>query len=177
MPDHRLKRFRQGRDMTGIDIRDDDHMISVPGRVPAGAADDAEHGHPPCLGLIHCAHDVRADSPLRISAADRQDEKGIALAGPADREPIGEYAVPSLVIRPGSQLCDIVDRGVSFNSAQLSEIIDRVRAICGTAANTYKEKAPSLGSEGNKRFDHILDACSINAACNGLNLGKEAVGV
>src|SRR5207248_11355976 len=86
---------------------------------------------------------VDADVALGVAAADREDQQRIIGAESADLEPAGKHRVPPLVIRARGQLGNVVDSRIGLDVAELAEVVDRVAAIAGAAADAEQEKAPA----------------------------------
>ena len=67
----------------------------------------------------------------------------IILVGFAGTQPSGKNTIPSFIIRTSCQFRNIIDRRISFDSAEFSKIVDRMTAVCGTSSNTQQKQTPS----------------------------------
>src|SRR5262249_19677170 len=80
------------------------------------------------------------------------DQQRVAAAQARGVQPVGEAALPALVVDAGGQLRDVVRGGVSLQAAQLAEVVDGVAGVPGRAADAEDEQpAAPLAQRG--QFD------------------------
>ena len=118
------------------------------GGMAAISADDSQNRRADGAREFQSRDDIRADVPLQIATTDRKYKNGIVLAQTAALQPTGEGLRPAFVVRPGGQLRDVVRRRVSFKPGDFSEIVDRMRSVCGAAAEAPGDALEKVTSRG-----------------------------
>ena len=98
------------------------------------------------------------------------------MSAAAHLEPGREDGVPALVIGARGQLGHVVDRAIGLDPAQLSEIVDGMAAIAGTAANADQEQA-ALARPQPLEFGQRLDRGERNIVANLRGRGEKAFSV
>ena len=140
VPDDRLELLDMRRAALGRRV-DDDADVGGLRRRAVGSPDDAEDACAHLPRELDRADEVHGDVVRAASAADREDEDRVLRGEPRGPEPRVEARLPSLVVRPGRELGDVVGGGVRLEVAELAEVVDRVRRVRRTAADTRARRA------------------------------------
>ena len=90
MPNHGLECLGVGRDVCGIDCRDDNGHIGNLRGVSSVAAHDPEDRATALLGELQCAHQIRTDIFFKAAAAYRQDKNRVFSVESASFKPFGK---------------------------------------------------------------------------------------
>src|SRR6185312_3733876 len=94
--------------VVGVDGGDYDRRVGDTRGVPAVAPDDPEDRGAVLARGVDRVDDVRRDVALEVAAAHREDEDRVVGVDPAPAQPLREAGGPTLVVRPGRQLGDVV---------------------------------------------------------------------
>ena len=78
---------------------------------------------------IHGRHQIARHVPFGIPTTDGQHEQSVEVVQVRSDQPVREDTLPPVVIDAGSQFRDIVGRRVRLETAQLTEIVDRMRGM------------------------------------------------
>jgi hypothetical protein len=109
------------------------------------------------LASFSPADDVRADVLRQVAAADREHQHRILVVRPTGSQPRGEHGVPTLVVGARGEFRDVVGGRIGFDAAELAEIVDRVAAVAGAAADAEQEQPPAALAQGGQLFREALD--------------------
>jgi len=164
MPDDRLEGFGVRRHRRLIDDRDQHANIGDFGSVAAVASDHAADGRADALRLLHGAHEIGADVLLKIAAAYRKDHHHIAGVQAAAAQPVSKRRLPAIVVNARRQLRDIIGRRVGFNAADFAKVVDRMRSVPGTAADSQNKQSPASVTQCRQPFNHARNCVEIDAA-------------
>ena len=147
MPNHTLKSFCVGRDpVWRYGWNDDDGIADLPG-IPAISADNPKNVHPACAGFVETRDDIGRNISFCVTPSDRKDKNGIVRVTLACPQIGRKNRLPPLIIGPGCQFGDIIDRGVGFDSTQFSKIVYRMAAIRRAATNTNDKKSAATRAQ------------------------------
>ena len=117
-------------------------------------------------GFVDRAHEIDRNVFLHVSATDREDEERVCRADAGPFQPLGEAALPSVVIDACGQLRNVVGRCVRFESADLAKVIDGVAGVTGRAADADDEEASAALAHGRELAGHTVDGVAVDAAQN-----------
>ncbi len=173
MPNDGLEGFCQRREPLGIDHRDDDHQVPAPRRMTTVAADDAKYAGSALLGEIDRFDNIRADVALAVAAADREHENGVLRADSADLQPPGEDRFPTLIISARGQFGNVVGGAIGFDAAQFAEVVDRVAAVSGAAADAEQKQPTTTIAQRRQFAGHLLDDIHVQRTGNLEHARKE----
>ena len=68
---------------------------------------------------------------------------------------------PALVVGARGQFRNVVGRRIGFDADDLAEVVDRMAAIAGAAANSKKEDAAVFSFHLSKKVRHCLDRVDV----------------
>ena len=160
------------RDMGWIDRGDHDNHITHFIRIACATPHDTKNAHPTRLRFIERTNDIRADISFAIASANGKHHNGIPITGVAGAKPSLEDRIPPFIIGAGCQFRNIVYRRISLNSAQFPEIVDGMRTVRRTTANTDKKQTPTTITKRNEFPGQPFDGIVINGGCDLRHLGK-----
>jgi len=166
MPDDRLKRFGVGRDPRGRNRRNDNDVVTYPACISAVSPDNPKNTHSARAGFVETGDNIHRNISLSVAATDGKDENGIVRITSACPEISGKNCIPSLIVGPGSEFGNIVDGRIGFDSAQFPEIVHRMAAIRGAAANTDNKKPAATFPQFCQLRNHFLDLLRIEFLAN-----------
>src|SRR5690625_308716 len=127
-------------DTLAIDLGDHDTVVGDLCGIPPIPPDDSEDRCSDLAGMAQRMDDIRTDTPLEIATTDREDENTIPRPKTATTEIFDEGRIPALIIRPCSQLGDIVDRRVRLEGSELTKVVDRMRGMRSATTNAEEEE-------------------------------------
>src|SRR5690242_14305294 len=131
MPEDGAKPFSVRRDALGGDARDENAEASGLASESAVAAHDAEDVSARGGGSFDSPHDVHGDILFAVTAADREDQHGVARADARPFEPGREAGFPPIVVGARGELGNVVGGCVRFESAKLAKVIHRMAGMSG----------------------------------------------
>ena len=162
VPEDGLKRFRERRHELRINGRNHDDFVTDLSGIAAVAPHNAEYAKSAPLRLVQGKHDIWTDIPHRVTASDRENKDGVAIAGAAGLEPFGENRLPALIVGACSELRHVVDWGICLDPTQLAEIIHGMAAVGRAAADPKEKQAPASRSEVRQGPGQTIDRAGIN---------------
>ena len=130
------------------------------GRIAAVPADDAADSRPYLLGVLEGEHQIAAYVLIEAAAAHGNHQKGVALAQPAGLEPFRKDGFPAFIVGASSEFRDNIGGGVGFHARQLAEVVDRVRGVPRSAADSQDEKPAASSLDGRQQVDNADDRIS-----------------
>src|SRR5215470_3309103 len=172
MPNDRLECFGMRRDALVVHGWHNDADISLTRSVPAVATDDSYNRGADFLGEIQCGYKIRADIPFRVATADGKNENRVVIRQPASYQPLDENRLPAVVVGPGRQFGNVVGRRVTFEAADLSEIVDRVRSVGNASADAENEQSPAARTHFVQKCDRVLNHLRVEARDDLFNFFK-----
>src|SRR6266481_4267855 len=125
----------------GIDRGYDRHGIADLRGIPTVPADNTEYLRSNLLGVLCSTDKIRTDVFFEVAAAHRKYEERVDGLETAHLQPLDKDRLPAFIIDPCGQFGNIVGCRVSLYTDNFPEVIDRVTAISGTAADTKKKQS------------------------------------
>src|SRR5690349_5605707 len=98
MPHHGLKCFRMWRHGFRIYRGNDADTVADLRRIASVAPDHSQNLRSDVLGVFKRANEIGAHILLQTAAADGEHKDHVIGTQSTDLEPLGEYAIPALVI-------------------------------------------------------------------------------
>src|ERR1043165_2162954 len=134
MPHDALESFRVRRDMVGIHRWHDDAGVCFLCSVTAIAAYDASDSCTDLLCYLNGGNKIGAHVLFEIAATDGENKKAILRADAAAFKPFGEDGRPAFVICSRGEFGDIVRGRISFEAANLAEVVHGMARVARAAA-------------------------------------------
>ena len=85
----------------------------------------------------------------------------MSLSRLTSSQPANTVSQPSSLVARG-QLGDVVGRRIGLDAAQLAEVVDRVAAVAGAAADAEKEQASAAVAHLGEALGEAFDLLDIN---------------
>ena len=161
MGDIALQTLRMGRAVVRVDGRAHNDGIAVLGGIAVHFPDHAEDGALLFLGVGHGLDDVGRDAALGVSAADREDEKGVISAEIPDLHLVHEDPGPALVIGDGGEGRHIVREANGLDASALEKVAGGVSAVSGAPADSAEEQSSFLDAEVIEDAHHMLQGVDL----------------
>ena len=176
MPKHGAQPLGMRRNAIGRERGNNNALFGHLARETAIAPHDAKNVR---AGLGRCFErpdDVDRYVLLAAAAAHGEHQHAIARTDARTLQPGGEAGVPALVVGAGGELGDVVGGGVSFKTAQLAKIVDRVTGVSGRAANSQDEQPAAEFANVRETQGHAFDGSDVDLFQNCDGLAKECGG-